>query len=119
MLSTCKGSDLERDFCCYVCEENDIQTEATSFCEKCSRCFCESCSDQHSRMFKKHNSIGREEQWRWQIEIKEECLEPIFHCQEHSNETFKLLFLDHDQLLCEKCNLSNHRNCQINLSPIE
>ncbi|KAH3768887.1 hypothetical protein DPMN_170104 [Dreissena polymorpha] len=53
------GSDIVLDYCCYVCEQNGVQKEATQHCKQCSKCYCDTCVPLHDLMSKTHSLVGR------------------------------------------------------------
>ncbi|KAH3818004.1 probable E3 ubiquitin-protein ligase MID2 [Dreissena polymorpha] len=107
-----KGSDLEHNTCCYVCEENGSRTDAEYFCEQCTKYYCETCNGQHSQTFKMHMTVRSDVRTSWGGK-SQSIIKPIFQCMDHFNEKIELFCKDHDQLLCLVCDLNHHRKCRV------
>ncbi|KAH3777676.1 uncharacterized protein LOC127845310 [Dreissena polymorpha] len=105
-----KGSDSVVDFCCSPCSEEVKDTEATFYCEKCVKFFCDQCCKPHTQLYKTHTTFGRRDMKQWPVSKTTEDF--IEKCEEHVGEKVKLYCDDHNQLCCSTCVLLNHRTCK-------
>ncbi|KAH3707847.1 hypothetical protein DPMN_067265 [Dreissena polymorpha] len=105
------GSDLFFDFSCFYCQENDRNTEAEFYCEKCSQFYCQKCVELHNTLFKKHGIFGKENISQWpntNVDAQEQC-------QEHKKELTGFCE-DHSELICHVCHINNHQYVSCNIS---
>ncbi|XP_052251536.1 uncharacterized protein LOC127858423 [Dreissena polymorpha] len=101
------GSDVFFDFSCFYCQENDKNTEAEFYCEKCSKSFCGKCVELHNTLFKKHAALGKKNISQW----PETNVDALEQCQEHKTEKLTGFCEDHNQLTCHICHIYNHQKC--------
>ncbi|XP_052212091.1 uncharacterized protein LOC127831140 [Dreissena polymorpha] len=104
-----KGSDILIDYCCSVCEDNDTLKEAQTYCEVCSKWFCDQCMSLHGQMYKKHTTLGKSDQGKWPV--AKGVAELLTQCEIHKGENIKMFCADHSQLCCTTCVLLDHRQC--------
>ncbi|KAH3717353.1 uncharacterized protein LOC127855612 [Dreissena polymorpha] len=112
MAFTCidmTGSDHVVEYMCSSCEEEGISQEAASFCKLCSKFYCCQCVLIHGKLFKKHETFGREELNKWPVsKVTHDVLE---NCREHRNENLKFYCENHCVMCCNSCVVFNHRQC--------
>ncbi|KAH3717405.1 hypothetical protein DPMN_060191 [Dreissena polymorpha] len=102
-----KASDHVVEYCCSSCEEEEISQEAAYYCELCSKFFCCQCVKFHGKLFKKHETYGRDQPDEWPIsKVTQDVLEK---CREHKDEHLKFYCEDHRLLCCNSCVVFNHR----------
>ncbi|XP_052267474.1 uncharacterized protein LOC127869173 isoform X2 [Dreissena polymorpha] len=98
-----KGSDLLIDYFCSVCEDNDNLIEAQSYCESCSKWYCDQCVSLHDQMYKKHTTLGMSAKAKWPV--ANVVAELLSQCEEHKGKTIKMFCAEHGQLCCTRyCN---------------
>ncbi|KAH3863912.1 uncharacterized protein LOC127866676 [Dreissena polymorpha] len=102
-------SDSVYDFNCTTCEENDLNTNALFYCDKCSKFYCHFCVGLHNQLMKKHTVLGRENMKIWPV--SKTTVQPVAQCKQHKNETITSFCEDHDSLLCHVCHVYYHKQC--------
>ncbi|KAH3718039.1 uncharacterized protein LOC127855904 [Dreissena polymorpha] len=104
-----KGSDHVMEYCCSSCEEDAISQEAAYYCKLCSKFYCCQCVQFHGKLFKKHETYGRDEPDQWPVsKVTQDVLEK---CREHQDEHLKFYCEDHRFMCCNSCVVFNHRQC--------
>ncbi|KAH3820542.1 RING finger domain and kelch repeat-containing protein DDB_G0271372-like [Dreissena polymorpha] len=101
------GSDLSFDFSCFICQENDGNTEAEFYCDECSKFYCSKCVEHHNYLYKKHAILNKENISQW----PETNVDELEQCQEHKKEKLTGFCEDHSQLICQVCHEHNHKEC--------
>ncbi|XP_052251093.1 uncharacterized protein LOC127858165 [Dreissena polymorpha] len=102
-----KESDSLFDFSCFTCQENDKNTEAEFYCEKCSKLYCGKCLELHNSLFKKHATLGKKNISQW----PQANVDALEQCQKHKTEKLTGFCEDHNQLICHNCHINNHQKC--------
>ncbi|KAH3819388.1 hypothetical protein DPMN_121121 [Dreissena polymorpha] len=92
-----------------LCEDNDTLKEAQTYCEVCSKWFCDQCMSLHGQMYKKHTTLGKSDQGKWPV--AKGVAELLTQCEIHKGENIKMFCADHSQLCCTTCVLLDHRQC--------
>ncbi|KAH3717456.1 hypothetical protein DPMN_060244 [Dreissena polymorpha] len=102
-----KGSDHVMEYCCSSCEEDAISQEAAYHCKMCSKFFCCQCVKFREKLFKKHETYGRDAPDQWPVsKVTQDVLEK---CRDHIDGHLKFYCEDHRLLCCNSCIVFNHR----------
>ncbi|KAH3845943.1 hypothetical protein DPMN_088238 [Dreissena polymorpha] len=99
--------DVINDYCCNACEEDNVNKEALFYCQQCSKGFCDKCIDNHKKLFKKHQPIGRKELNKWPV--AKAAKDFLLNCEQHPDHRIELFCEDHKKLCCVLCHLHDHK----------
>ncbi|KAH3694992.1 hypothetical protein DPMN_082439 [Dreissena polymorpha] len=102
-----KGSDVLIDFCCNVCEEENLTKEAMFYCQQCNKGLCNDCIGLHNQFYKMHVANGRSEMEKWPV--KKKLFEELKFCQQHKDQPIEMYCEDHSKLCCSMCLFHEHR----------
>ncbi|KAH3847216.1 hypothetical protein DPMN_089533 [Dreissena polymorpha] len=99
-------SDVIYYYCCNVCEEDNVNSEALFYCQPCSKGYCDKCIEKHNGLFQKHKSFGRKGLDKWPA--AKTALDLLQNCQQHPDHRIER-FCDHMKLCCVLCHLYDHK----------
>ncbi|XP_052778418.1 uncharacterized protein LOC128215845 [Mya arenaria] len=102
-------SDLIHDFACSLCKDDGLNSEAHFCCDECKKIYCKKCIEFHSKLFRTHVVLGKQDVSKW---VGYVGLSPLEACDKHGDKKLELLCEDHDELCCHICVSLTHRMCQ-------
>ncbi|XP_052778417.1 uncharacterized protein LOC128215844 [Mya arenaria] len=103
------SSDLIHDFECSPCKDEYLNSEAHFFCDECKKIYCKKCIEFHSKLFRTHEVLGKQDVSKW---VGYVGLSPLEACDKHGDKKLELLCEDHDELCCHMCVSLTHRMCK-------
>ncbi|KAH3718009.1 hypothetical protein DPMN_060806 [Dreissena polymorpha] len=102
-----KGSDHVIEYCCSSCEDEAFSQVAADNCKLCSTFYCFQCVQFHGKLFKKHETYGRDELNQWPVtKVTQDVLK---NCRDHKHEHLKFYCEDHRLMCCNSCVVFDHR----------
>lgn len=100
------ASDFIFDYCCTVCEEDKLNSEASFYCYKCRKQFCDSCVRLHDKVHRDHAVLDRKCVQNWG-QVK--CVGYTELCSQHEGKEIEVFCEDHQTVCCSICVSVDHR----------
>lgn len=98
-----KLSEEYFDVKCYICAKRGKEQEAGNYCYECNKHFCNSCLYTHNEFIENHKVVQCE---KGDIDVLTE------KCFKHTDELLTMYCDSCKEILCRKCYIRDHRNCQ-------
>ena len=101
---------------CGWCLKDNLTVKATTYCHGCGEFRCRRCVNKHvgDRMNDiDHNVVDIEEMSAVTASKISEEINKYTMCKEHPEEELKFYCLDHEVLLCRKCDVPDHMKCRL------
>lgn len=96
-------SDAVYDFTCSPCEDDNLNTEASCYCNQCLKHFCNKCVQLHNLLYKSHTVLGKDKRTEWGFP------EAVVTCLRHGHQKLEMFCDDHDAVCCLVCVSTLHR----------
>ncbi|XP_052059227.1 uncharacterized protein LOC127699861 isoform X2 [Mytilus californianus] len=91
---------------CESCETTD-DIKAVSWCSDCRIYVCKTCSKFHERMRQAHKVIPMETIHQ----VSPSLLQLPKNCEHHPDKNMVLFCCQHDEIICDSCQLEIHQKC--------
>ena len=108
------GHDVLYDWACSQCEDNSKNTEASSYCQDCSRAYCPPCLALHNQfpVMQHHAVLDRARIQDWGKAGQRGSPgggATGVRCSDHAEENVSMYCGDHDIVCCALCFSLDHR----------
>ncbi|XP_053388736.1 transcription intermediary factor 1-alpha-like [Mercenaria mercenaria] len=105
--SLTNGSDVDIEFLCTPCSEDNIREEAVKYCSECQEYLCTTCSRHHGRQkaTRTHKLFDTDA-------AKQSRLVAKLKCHYHPDRDIEMYCVTHDMVYCVMCIAAGHRSCR-------
>ncbi|XP_045212848.2 uncharacterized protein LOC123563843 [Mercenaria mercenaria] len=101
------GSDVDIEFPCTPCGEDNIREEAFKYCPECQEYLCTTCTRHHGRQkaTRAHKLLDRDDAKQGPLIAKTKCYY-------HPDQDIEMYCGTHDMVYCVMCIATEHRSCE-------